>query len=63
MTALPRCLLQRRIEMDNDNYFEPDWWTEIVEYMYVKYDIDIDEVICDEILKAIMDENQKDEVN
>lgn len=33
-----------------ENKLESDWWTEIAEYMNVKYDIDINEVMCDAIL-------------
>ena len=35
------------------------WSIELDEYFEERYDIDIGKVICDEILKAINDENQK----
>ena len=44
-----------------ENKLKPDWSTELDEYMEERYGIDINEVICDEVLKAIRNEIQKDE--
>ena len=44
-----------------ENKLEPVWSTELDEYFEERYGIDIGKIICDEILKAIRDENQKDE--
>ena len=38
-----------------------DWSVELDEYMEERYGIDINEVICDEVLKATLNEIQKDE--
>ena len=38
-----------------------DWSIELGEYFEERYGIDICEGICDEVQKAIHDENQKDE--
>ena len=44
-----------------ENKLESVWSTELGEYFEERYGIDINEIICDEILKKIRDENQKDE--
>ena len=43
-----------------EDKLESVWSIELDEYFKERYDIDINEVICDETLKAIRDENQKD---
>lgn len=42
-----------------ENKLETVWSFEIAEYMRDRYGIDIDEIMCDEILKAIRDETKK----
>lgn len=44
-----------------ENKLETVWSTELDEYFEERYGIDIGEIICEEILKATRDENQKDE--
>ena len=43
-----------------ENKLESVWSTELGEYFEERYGIDINEIICDAILKTIRDENQKD---
>ena len=43
-----------------ENKLESVWSTELDEYMEERYGISMGEVICDEILKIIRNENQKD---
>ena len=52
-------LKEEKTEMENK--LKPDWSTELDEYMEERYGIDINEVICDEVLKAIRNEIKKDE--
>lgn len=40
---------------------KPIWSTELDEYFEERYGLDIGKIICDEILKTIRNENQKDE--
>ena len=44
-----------------ENKLESVWSTELDEYFEERYGIDINEIICDAILKANRNEIQKDE--
>ena len=44
-----------------ENKLKSDWSTELDEFMEERYGIDINGVICDEVLKAIRNEIKKDE--
>lgn len=43
-----------------ENKLETVWSNEINEYMYDRYGIDVDKIICDAILEEIQNETQKD---